>query len=49
VSCWHPVNMGAAIANDDGAIIVIPLVAPARKAVPMVVTLVGIVTDSSPV
>jgi hypothetical protein len=70
MSCWQPVNIGAVIVNDVGAIINIltgtlaikelPIVAVAeivnevspdqeKAPLPILVTLVGIVIDASPV
>ena len=40
MSCWHPVSMGTAIVNDDGATIVMVLGTPAMKAVPVMMMMV---------
>ena len=40
LSCWHPVSMGAAIDNDDGAITIMPLGVPVMKTIPITVMMI---------
>ena len=43
VSCWHPVSMGAAMVNNDGATIVMVVGTPAMKAFPVMMVMMVII------
>ena len=43
VSCWQPVSVGAAMVNDDDAIIVMPLDTPAIKLYPIAMVMIVMV------